>query len=496
VLVDSLEHDDAEVFDIIELEKRRQRDSIILIASEVPPLCTFNEGRISRRMPSWKPTVLCSKTNTLKAIRVHGTPSICAFMRCRYYGGNEYIDKVERLCQRRALEAFDLDPAKWGVNVQSLSGAPANMHVYGGLLKPHDRIMGLDLPHGGHLSHGYQTEARKISHVSVYYETMPYRVNEETGIIDYDTLERNARLFRPKLLVAGASAYPRNMDYAKFREIADACNAHLMVDMAHISGMVAAGLLPTPFEHAHVVTTTTHKSLRGPRGAMIFFRRGVRSIDKRGTSINYDLEERINFSVFPGHQGGPHNNVIAALAVALKQAKTPEFVQYQTQVLANCQALARSLQELGYDLVTDGTDTHLILMDLRSKGIDGARVERLLELVNIVVNKNTIPSDTSAIIPYGLRVGTPAMTSRGLTTHDMPAIAEFIDRGVRLAKFFNDERCKGRRLRDFRTALTEEALPELVELRDHVIDFARQYPTAGYEQHTMKYGDQSHTHYY
>ena len=221
----------------------------------------------------------------------------------RYYGGNENIDKVEILCQERALKVFNLDPAKWGVNVQSLSGSPANMQAYSAVLSPHDRIMSLDLPHGGHLSHGYQTDTKKISAVSVFFETFPYRLNEETGIIDYARLEENAKLYRPKLIVAGASAYARLIDYKKMRQICDNNNSWLLSDMAHISGLVAAGVIPSPFDYSDIVTTTTHKSLRGPRGAMIFYRKGIRSTNKKGENIMYDLESKINFSVFPGFQG-------------------------------------------------------------------------------------------------------------------------------------------------------------------------------------------------
>merc|ERR1719356_1294257 len=231
----------------------------------------------------------------------------------------------ESLCQERALQACRLSPEDWGVNVQSLSGSPANFAVYTGLLDVHSRIMGLDLPHGGHLSHGYQTDTKKISMVSKYFESIPYRLDEETGLIDYDECEKFALRIRPKILIAGTSAYSRLIDYGRMRQIADKCGAYLLADMAHISGLVAAGVIPTPFDFADVVTTTTHKSLRGPRGSMIFFRRGQKGVDKEGKPIMWDIEEKINAAVFPGLQGGPHNHTITALAVALKQANTPEF---------------------------------------------------------------------------------------------------------------------------------------------------------------------------
>jgi glycine hydroxymethyltransferase len=259
----------------------------------------------------------------------------------RYYGGNEYIDMAESLCQKRALEAFRLDPAKWGVNVQPLSGSPANFHVYTALLKPHERIMALDLPHGGHLSHGYQTDTKKISAVSIFFETMPYRLDESTGLIDYDQMEKSAVLFRPKLIVAGASAYARLYDYDRMRKVCDKQKAILLADMAHISGLVAAGVVPSPFDYADVVTTTTHKSLRGPRGAMIFYRKGVKGVNKQGKEVMYDFEDKINAAVFPGLQGGPHNHTITGLAVALKQATTPEYRAYQEQVMSNCAKFAQ-----------------------------------------------------------------------------------------------------------------------------------------------------------
>lgn len=301
--------------------------------------------------------------------------------------------------------------------------------------------MGLDLPHGGHLSHGYQTPTKKISAISKYFETLPYRLDEKTGLIDYVKLEELAMLYRPKLIVAGTSAYSRLLDYAKFREIADKAGAYLFSDMAHISGLVAAGVVPSPFPFSDVVTTTTHKSLRGPRGAMIFYRKGVRSTNKKtGKEVMYDLEDKINSSVFPGHQGGPHNHTITALAVALKQAQTPEFKAYQEQVLVNSQALAKRLGDskekggLGYSIVSGGTDNHLVLVDLKPQGVDGARVERILELVGVASNKNTVPGDMSALKPGGLRMGTPAMTTRGFQPEDFSRVADIVNRAVTITQ--------------------------------------------------------------
>lgn len=308
------------------------------------------------------------------------------------------------------------------------------------MLNTHDRILSLDLPHGGHLSHGYQTATKKISYISKYFETLPYRLDEKTGIINYDQMEELANLYRPKIIVAGTSAYSRLIEYKRMRDISDKVGAYLLADMAHISGLVAAGVIPSPFQYADIVTTTTHKSLRGPRGAMIFYRKGVRRTDKKGTQELYDLEGPINSSVFPGHQGGPHNHTITALAVALRQAQTKEFKEYQQSVLVNAKALAERLGNskaeggLGYDIVSGGTDNHLVLVDLKNKGIDGARVERVLELVGVASNKNTVPGDKSALKPGGLRMGSPAMTTRGFQPEDFRRVADIVDRAVAITQ--------------------------------------------------------------
>jgi len=444
---------DKELFDIIEAEKGRQRDSLVLIASE-----NFTSKSVFDALGS----VMSNKYS-------EGYPN------ARYYGGNEHIDKVELLCQSRALKCFNLDPEEWGVNVQSLSGSPANFQAYCAVLNPHDRIMGLDLPHGGHLSHGFQTAKKKISATSIFYETFPYRLDEATGVIDYDALAASARLYRPKLIVAGASAYSRLIDYDAMRAVADEHDAWLLADMAHISGLVATGAVPSPFDTADIVTTTTHKSLRGPRGAMIFFRKGL----KKDGKTPYDLEDRINFSVFPGLQGGPHNHTIAALATCLKQAQTPEFAEYQQQVLKNASSMAGALQNAGYELVSGGTDNHLILVDLKSsRKIDGARAEAVLELANIAINKNTVPGDKSALSPGGIRLGTPALTSRGLDAADFEKVAAFIDRGITIAV---EIKAQGGKLKDFRANLkTPENAAKIAALKEEVVAFAASFPTIGF----------------
>lgn len=449
---------DPEMAAIIGRERQRQKESITLIPSE-----NFTSKSVMDCLGS-----------EMQNKYSEGYPGN------RYYGGNEFIDQSESLCQERALKAFRLDPEQWGVNVQALSGAPANLYVYSALMDTDDRLMGLDLPHGGHLSHGYQTNSKKISFISKYFQTMPYRLNEETGLIDYDMLEKTSQLYRPKIIIAGTSAYSRLIDYARMREISDKCGAYLMSDMAHIAGLVAAGVIPSPFDYSDIVTTTSHKSLRGPRGSLIFYRKGVRSYNKKGEAQMYDLDQRINFSVFPGHQGGPHNHTIAALAVALRQAAQPAFVNYQKAVVENATALANGLINRGYSLVGGGTDNHLVLIDLKPLKIDGARAEFVLDLINIAANKNTVPGDKSALVPGGLRVGTPAMTTREFQPADFEKVAEYIDKAVKIAQRIKKEvasQVEKPKLADFKAAASKDA--EIKNLKQDVISWVKAFPVPG-----------------
>lgn len=356
----SLKDFDPEIFDLIKKEEQRQALGIELIASE-----NYTSVSVMECLGS-------CLTNKYSEGQVGA----------RYYSGNENIDAIESLCKKRALEAFSLDDTKWGVNVQPYSGSPANFEAYTAILKPGDRLMGLDLPSGGHLTHGYQTETKKISATSVYFETQPYKVNQETGLIDYDQLKKDILEFKPKLLVCGFSAYSRELDYKQFREAADSVGAYLLADIAHISGLVASGLNNNPFEYCDIVTTTTHKSLRGPRSGVIFFK-----LDDR------DFKNKIDFAVFPMLQGGPHNHQIAALAVQLKEVATPEFKNYCKQVIKNAQHLADSLVKKGYKIATGGTENHQFLLDMRPLGITGSKGDKALEYIDITANKNSIVGD-------------------------------------------------------------------------------------------------------
>ena len=458
-LVPLKEHD-PEMFDLIEQEKSRQWRSLELIASE---------NFTSRAVMDCLGSALTNKY-------AEGLPH------ARYYGGNEVVDQIEEMCQKRALEAYGLDPAKWGVNVQPYSGSPANFAVYTALLKPHDRIMGLDLPSGGHLTHGFYTMSKKentrkaVSATSVYFESLPYRVDPETGLIDYDQLERDAGLFKPAMIIAGFSAYPRDLDYERFRKIADANGSLLMMDMAHISGLVAAGELKSPFEYCDVVTTTTHKSLRGPRAGMIFFRKDER-----------DFEPRINQAVFPALQGGPHEHQIAGVATQLKEVCTPEFKLYSQQVKKNAAALADKLSSMGHTIATGGTENHLVLWDLKPQGLTGSKFEKICDAVCITLNKNCVPGDRSAVTPGGVRIGAPALTTRKLVESDFEQIAMFLDETLKLAVKLQDQ--SGPKLKDFVVLLENNA--EIDAIKKKVNDFITKFPMPGFDPKEMKYQDPS-----
>lgn len=312
---------------------------------------------------------------------------------------------------------------------------------------------------------------------------MNLQVDPKTGIIDYDQLAISSKTFRPQVIIAGVSCYSRALDYKRFKEIANDVGAYLFSDMAHISGLVSAGVTPSPFEYSDVVSTTTHKSLRGPRAAVIFFRKGVRSVNNKGEKIMYDLESKINQAVFPGLQGGPHNNSIAGIATAFKQAKSPEFVEYQKQVVTNARRLATGLQSKGYKIATGGTDVHMLLVDLTGTGISGAKAERILEEISIACNKNTVPGDKSALNPSGFRLGTPAITTRGLVEKDIDMVVDFIDRGLKIAKEAGV--VSGPKLVDFKNLLENDDTfkNKVAALRKDVETFSKSFPLPGYPEY-------------
>jgi len=378
----NLKEFDPEIMRVIELETDRQRNKIELIASE-----NFVSKQVMEAMGS-------QLTNKY----AEGYPGK------RYYGGCEFVDIAEDLARDRLKKIFGADHA----NVQPHSGANANLGVYFAVLKPGDKVLGMNLSHGGHLTHG-----SPVNISGTYFNFIAYGVNKETETIDYDEVRDIALKERPKLIVAGASAYPRTIDFVKFREIADEIGAYFMVDMAHIAGLVAAGLHPNPVPYADFVTTTTHKTLRGPRGGAILCKQEhAKAIDK---------------AIFPGIQGGPLMHVIAAKAVSFKEALEDDFKNYQNQILKNAKALSASLIDKDFRLVSGGTDNHLILIDVRTKGLTGKKAEALLDEVGITTNKNTIPFDPeSPFVTSGLRIGTPAVTTRGMKEEDMEQIAEII----------------------------------------------------------------------
>ena len=405
---EQIRRQDPEVYASMMRELTRQQDHIELIASE---------NFVS-------PAVMEAMGSHLTNKYAEGYPG------ARYYGGCQYVDEIENLAIERAIKLFGAEHA----NVQPHSGSQANVAVYLALLQPGDTILGMDLSHGGHLTHG-----SKASISGKYFNACFYGVDEQTETIDYEQVLRRAEEVKPKIIIAGASAYPRFIDFKKMREIADEVGAYLMVDMAHIAGLVAAGVHPSPVPYAHVVTTTTHKTLRGPRGALILCKE--------------ELKKKINSAVFPGTQGGPLMHIIAAKAVCFQEALSPEFKAYQTQVVKNAAALADELQAQGLRLVSGGTDNHLMLCDVMSKGKTGMEVQELLDAANITANKNTIPFDTQSVkLTSGMRFGSPAATTRGMKEQEMHQI------GAMIARLVNEG---------------EEAVPQV---KEQVIELCRQFP--------------------
>lgn len=397
----SLAQQDPSIFNLLSKEKERQNSNLELIASE-----NFASRAVIEAMGS-----------TLTNKYAEGLPGK------RYYGGCEVVDEVEELARERAKKLFG---ASW-VNVQPHSGAQANAAVYLSLMEPGETLLGLNLSHGGHLTHG-----SPVNFSGILYNSEFYGVDKETGRIDLDEVRRKAKEVQPKLISIGASAYPRDLDYKAFREIADEVGAYLWMDMAHTAGLIATGLLNDPLPHCHVVTTTTHKTLRGPRGGMILLGEdgeNTLGVEARKSGRTKKWSEVLDSGVFPGTQGGPLMHVIASKAVSFEEALRDDFKSYQKQVQTNAKALGDAFLEMGYNLVSNGTDNHLILIDLRNKNLTGKVAEESLEQANITLNKNMVPFDTeSPFVTSGIRIGSPAMTTRGMGTDEFEYIAELIDR--------------------------------------------------------------------
>jgi glycine hydroxymethyltransferase len=402
---------DKEIASLTKKEERRQKKVINLIASE---------NYVSQDALKALGSVFVNKY-------AEGYPDK------RYYGGNEVVDKVENICIKRALKLFKLSPSKWHVNVQPYSGSPANLAVYSALVPQGEKIMGMTLEMGGHLTHG-----QKVSITGKFWKQVPYGLDKKTEMLDYDEILRIAKKEKPVLIIAGATAYSRIIDFKKFRKITDSCGAYLMVDMSHIAGLVAGGAHPSPFPYADIVTTTTHKTLRGPRAAMIFVRRqkplsSITDIKGNDSRKRISVADIIDRAVFPGLQGGPHINQIAAVAVALKEASQSSFKQYAKQIVKNSKVLASELKKKGWRIISGGTDNHLFLVDVWQKGISGKEASEKLEKAGIIVNKNIIPFDVrKPFDPSGIRIGTAAVTTLGMKEKDMIKIAERIDKILRM----------------------------------------------------------------
>jgi len=426
-----------QIFSIIAREKTRQREELEMIPSE-----NFASAAVMKAVGS----CLMNKY-------AEGYPNR------RYYQGNANVDRVESICRNRILQAFGLDKTKWGVNVQPHSGCEANLAVYNALLKAGDKIMSMYLPDGGHLSHGWHMPGKKITFVSKIFKVQFYHVSKKTLVFDYDQIARQALKYRPKLIISGGTAYPREINYKRLSQIAHKVGALYLADVAHEAGLIAAGAMQSPFPWADVVTFTTHKTWRGPRGAIIVAKK--------------TLIDAINFSIIPGLQGGPHMHSIAGIAVAAKELQTPAFKKYAFQIVKNAKVLAAELQKGGLNIVSGGTDKHLVLVDLRNVGLTGWVVAWALEKAGIIANRNTVPYDTgSPFYPSGLRFGTPALTTRGMKAKEMVKIAGWI---LQVVNYFKDQN-----LANDKTTIEWLGKDKfLAGLRARVKVFAKKFPLPG-----------------
>jgi glycine hydroxymethyltransferase len=432
----------SKVFDLIKREKKRQSETLMLIPSE-----NYTYPEVRRAVGS----VLMQKY-------AEGQPGK------RYYQGQKFVDQIETLCEKRALEAFGLSKQKWQANVQPYSGTPANLAVYNALLKPGDKILAMYLPDGGHLSHGWEYGGKKITFVSKIFKVEFYHVDPKTDVFDYDQIAKQAKKFKPKMIIYGGTAYPREIQHQKMAAIAKSVGTYYLADVAHEAGLIAAGANQPPFPWADVVTMTTHKTLRGPRGAIIISRR--------------ELSPAIDQSIFPGMQGGPHLHTIAGIAIALKKTKTKEFKNYGQQVVKNAQRLAKKLQTAGLEVVSGGTDKHLVLVDLRNKKTNGWFVAWGLEKAGIVANRNTVPNDAgSPYYPSGLRLGTPAVTARGMKEKEMDQIAKWIVAVIEhLGPREIPEQAKerGKMLKQFKQEIEKDEL--LADINQEVKKLCKRFP--------------------